>query len=251
MALTLVDNSTDNVNYGSGSGLDSPTLTAATLMFWVYPTTVANALRQVIGKKGAANTGWVVVKRGADGTNWAFLVDRATTDAGVDITGVQANVWQYMAYSWNVGATDFHSYLGTLSAVATEISAGVATGSGAQVDDSAESLIVGQGNQNATGMRMGIVQIVNRVLTLAEIQHLQFHPYPIPGTVLYTHLGLTGTGTQPDWSGNGNTGTVTGATVSEHVPLGPFFGWDSDEAYIVAAAAAASDPSRMLMGIGI
>ena len=222
MSLLFTDNSsTETVNFGSGSSLDSPNLTAATLMFWVYPTTVANALRQVIGKKGGPNTGWVVIKRGSDGTNWAWLGDRATTDCGVDITGVQANVWQFMAYSWNVGTSAFKSYLGTLTSAATDISAGIATGSGAQVDDSAESLIVGVSNQNATGMRMAHVHIVNRVLTLGEIQAQQFRPRPISGSVLFSYLGYNGTGTQTDWSGTGNSGTVSGPTVTDHVPI-PF-----------------------------
>jgi hypothetical protein len=51
-------------------------------------------------------------------------------------------------------------------------------------------------------------------------------PRPIAGCVGFWHLGANGVGTQPDWSGNANAGTVTGATVSDHVPLGPWFGYD-------------------------
>ena len=44
-------------------------------------------------------------------------------------------------------------------------------------------------------------------------------------------------GTQPDWSGNGNSGAVTGATVADHVPLGPPFGFDPEWQGITTVAA--------------
>jgi hypothetical protein len=52
---------------------------------------------------------------------------------------------------------------------------------------------------------------------------------------IFIHLGFAGTGTQPDLSGHGNSGTVTGATVGAHVPLGPMFGLDAALPYRVAA----------------
>jgi len=73
----------------------------------------------------------------------------------------------------------------------------------------------------------------DRALSLGEIRSLQFHPRVLSGCVLYSHYGFNGTGTQPDWSGKGNSGTVTGATVSNHVPLGSPFGFDDPLPYIV------------------
>jgi hypothetical protein len=37
--------------------------------------------------------------------------------------------------------------------------------------------------------------------------------------------GSNGTGTQPDYTGNANNCTVTGATQSDNVPIGPVFGY--------------------------
>jgi concanavalin A-like lectin/glucanase superfamily protein len=39
-------------------------------------------------------------------------------------------------------------------------------------------------------------------------------------------LGLGAGGAEPDWSGNHNNMTVSGALVADHVPLGPDFGFD-------------------------
>lgn len=225
MALLFADNSADSVGHGSGASLDF--LTAATVLMWIYPTTVANALRQIIGKKGGANTGWVIFKRGTDGTSWAVQVDRVTADGTVDLPGMQANVWQYIGFSWNTTTNAFASYRGTLTAVVADVTALAVPGSGVQVDDSAENLSVGSGNQSASGMSVAMVQVYNRVLTLAEIRQQQFRPFPKSGCVLFSHYGFQGTGTQRDYSGAGNVGTVTTATVSAGVPIVPFpYGMD-------------------------
>lgn len=230
MALEFTDNGSSVVNFGSSASIDSPTMTAATLMFWVYPLTVANALRQIVAKKGAANTGWIVIKRGSDGTAWAWLGDRATTDAQVDLTGVQANVWQFMAFQWEVSSNTFKSFIGTLTAKVAEVSASVVNGSGAQIDDSAENLTVGLGNQTPAGMRMKHLHLVNRLLTLGQIeeqryvtrepiQSSRFSRHLLPGSVLYSEMGYGGTLTQYDWSGTGNSGTGTAVSLAVDPPV--------------------------------
>ena len=83
-----------------------------------------------------------------------------------------------------------------------------------------------------------MLQVHNTDLALAEIQRQQFRPHPLASTLVFCMLGYAGTGTQPDWSGNGNNGTVTGATVADHVPLGAFGfqGWPG--AFTAAAVVA-------------
>jgi len=73
---------------------------------------------------------------------------------------------------------------------------------------------------------IAIVAVVDRVLTLGEIQSWQFRPRVVSGTKLFCHLGYDGVGDQADWSGTVGTGTNTGATQADHVPLGPTFGLD-------------------------
>jgi len=45
---------------------------------------------------------------------------------------------------------------------------------------------------------------------------VQLRPF-CSGCTTYYELGWASTGTQPDLSGSGNKGTVTGATVAAHV----------------------------------
>ena len=80
--------------------------------------------------------------------------------------------------------------------------------------------------------------LLNRVASQQEIVSLQFNPRVVSGTKVFMPLGWNGTGTQPDLSGNGNSGTVTGATVAAHVPLRPLFGVHT--VVRVAAAVAAT-----------
>jgi len=80
--------------------------------------------------------------------------------------------------------------------------------------------------------------VIRRRLTLGELQQLQFAPL---GACNVTNTELLfeyhGTGTQADYSGNGSNGTVTSATVADHVGLGPSFGFDPGWIpYTVAAA---------------
>jgi hypothetical protein len=57
---------------------------------------------------------------------------------------------------------------------------------------------------------------------------------------LWIECGYYGTGIHADWSGNGNNGTVTSATVADHPALPPPLGFDFDWPGVTAAAAAAA-----------
>lgn len=120
-------------------------------------------------------------------------------------------------------------YLGDLSTVPTECTYGTATdGSGTVTDDSAANLWVGNnpGGTLAWQGRIAGVHFCDRVLTLGEIQRQWMRFDANANSRIISHLGFNGTGTQPDWSGSGNPGTVTGATVANHVPSGAPFGFN-------------------------
>jgi hypothetical protein len=90
--------------------------------------------------------------------------------------------------------------------------------------------------------RGAILALFNRVLLLPEIQAWQYRPRNLSGCVGFWRLGSNGTATQPDFSGNGNSGTVTGATVAEDPPLGK---WRRRaHVYVPWAAAVGAPPIR-------
>ena len=72
------------------------------------------------------------------------------------------------------------------------------------------------------GRQDSVTSLHNRRLSLGELKTQQFAPHPVSETVLFVPLGFNGTGTQADWSGNGNNCKVTGATQSADVPIATF-----------------------------
>lgn len=244
MSLSFTAATTNRVAYGTALG----NWTAGSWVFWYYPTTLASfvSIVQLYGSSavpsiiGGVTTSELrmVWRRGAGGSNMTYETNNAS---------ITTNKW------WYVGATVDQSagagvkvkfYVGDLSTLAvlktngttTDVSSGYVTNNGA-------TFYVGDNATDVTPqvMRFACVQFFpSIVLTLAEIQALQFRFGPWrTGVKLFSHLGFNGTGTQPDWSGNGNAGTVTGAAVAPHVPLRPFFGADQHLDLNVIAAAAA------------
>lgn len=225
------------VNFGSGSALDN--MNTATTLVWLYPTDVTlgdqavmikaevvgfTAYRSVyIGNTGGLNgTVYADVKRTSD-----LLVRSAAST-------LSSNSWQVISVCWNTGGVnaDQQIFVGNLTTPMAEVTYSTqAVGSGTPGDDAAQSLAVGNASPTSPQSwsryagRIALVMRWNRVLPLGELRQQQFRPHVTSGLKLFSVLGWNGTGTQADWSGCTDTGcpnqgTVTGATVADHVPLG-------------------------------
>lgn len=226
LASLSFSGSTDQVDFGSAALLDN--INTGTYFVWLKNDAFA-AFEQLINKGNAAGTRHRLGFAGAGAPdNFRFLIQRATTPLEIisSDTPFVSNTWQCVAVTFDSGggSTDQKLYVGSLTAPIAEVSSYSIqqAGSGAVGDDSGDSLLIGNTNQNNvwTG-QIAVVAIWNRVLTAAEIRAQQFRPFckASDGCVLFTHLGWAGTGTQPDLSGNGNNGTVTGASLADHVPI--------------------------------
>jgi hypothetical protein len=241
MALLFTSGSNDRVNFGSGATLDN--VTTGTTVAWVYPTSLAADQR--FWQKGLAGTGnyWGFAPDFSVGSGTLGIeIQRATSNCeAISVTGtLTANVWNFVCATWNTGgaAGDQRLYVGTLTANAAEASYSSQTAGSGSVGDNSGADLIGC-NRSTGGIalvgRMAVVALWNRQLTLGEIIEQQWRPRPTSGCVLMAHLGYNGTGSQPDWSGNGNAGTVTGATVIDHVPVASPFAWVPDySSYVVA-----------------
>lgn len=211
-------------------------LTAGTLMFWCV--IVSDALRG------------------------ALFSDQSTADITLDYTGTSAGdpisiqryratqyllaqapagnfaaygllKWLFIAATFNSagGDTDQKLLVGDLSTPAAEPSSYTTqrAGSGAASTGGTLSTLVGA-RFKASRFWPGAIAwgaVWDTALTVAEIQAQQWRSgYPVvqPGNCkLLCHYGANGVSAQPDWSGNGISGTVSGATLTYHVPLGPWF----------------------------
>jgi hypothetical protein len=234
------------VSVGSNAALDQ--MTVGTVLCWCQLDSAPPGNDSRIWSKGATglDTG-LRINNTAGATNLRHFVVRSGTTLVVDTDnppGLASGAWAFIGASWNTAGAngDQHLYSGSLSLAVAEVSSYVTrvVGSGTLLEDPAEPGILGNrgaGSRQFDGI-LATVLIFSRQLALGEIRAQQFHPHAISGCVGFWHLGFAGTGTQPDWSGGGNHGTVTGATVAAHVPLGPPFGGDAAAPYAVAAAPA-------------
>lgn len=238
----LCDDSTEYINHGSGATIDD--VFTGCIMAWVYLTSLPTGsghAQRILAKGQASVSGEDFLFGTAGGNSLLFSISRATTGALIlagftnFATQVTTNKWLFIAYNYDATSTtnsNQNVYTGDLSTLAAECTSYTVqqAGSGAGLTNAPNNCYVGN-NADATTEclegRIGWLGWWNARQTLAQIQMQQFFQRVSSGCLLFTHYGFGGTGTQADWSGNGNNGTVTNATLADHFPLGPFFGFDS------------------------
>jgi hypothetical protein len=222
MALTVTGGSSNRINHGSASMFDN--LATWTWLLWIKTGTLTT-FKPIFDKK--TTTGYRLF---SPGTGGGARLAASSDNAGGQVfyrttTALSDNTFHCVAVTFdNAGSAGekFNIYTGTLTAALAEASYDTTTDfTGAVSDNAAGDVLIGNNTGLADGYPAAFSYAIhwNRVLPLAELQSQQFHPRVSSGCLLFTAYGYNGTGTQPDWSGNGNAGTVTGATLSDHVPL--------------------------------
>lgn len=194
-------------------------LSPLTILCWQRPVNTGEVAGRYIDKGG--NTAWFIVTGGHD-----FRVLFSGNDVLRTTQSSQnpANTWTHLAATWD-GSTN-----GTgirLYANGVEVTSYSATGNatGSRDSDAAADLIIGN---NAAASRtyngrISHLQIYNRELSAGEITTLMHKPGKIlSGCVGYWPLfGVASP--EPDWSGGGLNGTLTGTSVADGPPVGPPF----------------------------
>ncbi len=230
MSLNFGTNVSDRVDCGSAAILDDlPSSTNGFTVLSITKRTGTGANQQIVTKFQNTTT-----------SSWNFLVDNAPSEGvtrflilrpgGTHTDYITSTVthpvdqWTFAAGTFKNGDTPAMSiYHSSMNAEVSEASYNTSTnGSGALTSEAAANLYIGnlQLNTNTPFKGdIGIVAVVNRKMTLAECKDWKGNPRMIAGCIGFWRLGENGTGTQPDYSGNANAGTVTGATVSANPPI--------------------------------
>lgn len=233
MGLSFVGGSTQRVAITAAASIN--TMADGCACWWQYTTSVANNFRTAVGKaNNPASHGWQAHLRGTDGSVMRMDILRATVNGTVDTPAgtVKVNLWQFMAWYWSTTNNVAAVYVGTLENPARDVGATVVIGSGAMNSDSADTLLIGNDTGVATsypGVISAMMLIRNRRPSLDEIHQIQEELLVLPNyhsSIAAKHefcvglwaLGKNGTSTQHDLSGNGNHGTVTGATMAFNPP---------------------------------
>jgi len=225
MALLFGSNANDVVNHGSASSLDN--LQAFTLLYFI---TCTNPL--TFGRWWYKDAGGGTSHRfnNQPGTNSEvnLFVKFGGTNAGANTTdlSITADVPHWVVATFDVAASPMIRLYGApINSSIVEGSYGFQDdGTSGKTADAAGSWMVGNNNTpNApTFGKISLFMAWNRALPLGELLQQQSNPHFTPGNIIFSHYGIhgaSGAGVQQDWSGNGNHGTVTGATKTDHAPI--------------------------------
>jgi hypothetical protein len=200
-------------------------MTDGTFLVWCYPTdnTVRQGLVYHIG--GGGGTGEYYLEWQGQQVAKNFDVARmrgtqyslARADAA-NFANFATSKWNFIAGAFDtVNTTGNKLLIGDLTHAAAEPSAYTIqrTGSGAASTSNGDCYIGVHSNTTFEFHgEIAFVGVWNRVLSNAEIIQQQWRPRITSGCVLFTFPGLYGTGSQPDFSGNATSGTITGAAAS-------------------------------------
>lgn len=232
----------DLVDMGTSTSLVP---TAGSWMGWVYLTSDTD--RQGLWQSNGADEHGVHWNAHAAGDPFDAYFTRSTSALLVNANAANfaaygLNKWVFFSFVWNsAGAnSDQKFFMGDLATPCAEPSAynTQLVGSGTSGTSITSCYI---GNQGLTSRelkgRCAWNAMWNRALTREEHIVQQYRPHVTSGCVAFYHIGANGTGTQADWSGNGNNATVTGCSVDVDVPLGPWYGgWSGWRGNYTAAA---------------
>lgn len=230
MAL-LFDASSEDVDHGAGPQIDGNS--PFTVGIWLNPSTVSASNRQVGGNTCSLSTNARLMTSASSGTGvMRILVPVAggsTLREATSVTStISASAWQFVVFKHDSGDTPMcRMYHGDLTTVVTEVSYSSNDNNSGTPRAADGNLIIGADPGNGIPFEGDIACVMvwpTTALTLAQIRQIQFLFYPqFSGCELFSHYGWNGTSGCVDWSGNGNNGTITGATVSDHVPILPAF----------------------------
>lgn len=195
-----------------------------TVLAWIYPTSAAISGLVTKGTAGGNNRRSFEVAQNVVQSVYA-TVDCATSSASSQSQAntVVSNQWQVVGMRYDDTTKTIDLFWGDVATLIAEVTYDSQTaGSGAVGNNDAADQFIGcfgSGSSGSFAGRIGAVAIFNEQLALAEMETWQFSPYPNKSScVLDILLGQDGTGTQRDLSGNGNNGTITGATLGADDP---------------------------------
>lgn len=243
MALTFAADGDRVVT--SGAGIASPS--AGTFCQWFYPTD--NAARQTLFRLNGAGEFDVVFR--ADQANDPLQCGRQRSSTYATAYANTANFaafgyskWLFLVFCWDTaGASAAQRLLiGDVTTQPAEPSAYSSQAEGSGTTDNSVGHCEMGNTATATWVREfhGRIQtaaIWNRILSSAEILSQWRQMKPLSGCLGFWVLGRNGVNSQFDYSGNGNAGTVTSATVGDdpsRLPFAPMRAWG----YIPGAAPA-------------
>ncbi|MGV3723012.1 MAG: LamG domain-containing protein [Actinomycetota bacterium] len=192
--------------------------TAGTLAVWWYPTFAqTDGLGHVVFDVRDSGNIFHLLKNGSNQLSAGWIV--AATEYKVNVASanytLNQNAWNSIVLTWDDAANETRLYLnGTLIGTTSTLVTWTTTG----------TRYIGNSSGLANDARGRLAELVicDRIWSSGERAAFDAGvlPYRIGATDSYYSLG-GGDTDEPDLSGNGNTGTVTGPTRGDHAPVLP------------------------------
>ncbi len=220
MSLTL-NSDTDIIRVGTPGW---PGTGPFTCIMWHKPAAITSNRRLFDGKGTGVNT----VRWNGTGGNITMEKGRATTDAS-RTTSTTHTAGSWICHGFTFSETNgVNVYEGTLTSTMVLATYSAEEDGAGGSDDSSGNMGIGNisGASSAAFGDYGTFIVFDFEMTLAQIQEQQFRPHVLSGCDGFYVMGVDGAGNVPDWSGNNIACTPVGVVVSDHVPLGPLFGFD-------------------------
>lgn len=217
-SLSFSNGGAQRVVYNS-SGLDN--LSTFTWVLFFSLTASPSTTRVALNKGTAAAAGEKLLRVRSDNTIESYWRE---TGGGTDHNRISSNTltngsWYCAAVTFDVAATPCsHIYLAAAGSVLAEVSYGTSNnGTPTTTANGSNNFRVGNNsnNNNAPPMIASIVAAFDAVLSTSNLQAILDSPRfaaTLSSCKLLSKIGMDGTGTQADLSGNSNTGAVTSAT---------------------------------------
>lgn len=254
MSRLFVGNSnTDIINTGQDALFDG--LAALTLSIWCYRTADNTAYNRTFSKGvSLVKTYGLFVGAGGDlNKPFVLLNDGADRYAGPPATAPAANTWYHHGATWD--GANLRNYV---DGVETASSPSAATGT---MGTNALNLAIGADPEEFAALqassfpgRLAEPAIWNVAASAGEMAALArgVSPLRIRPTALLGYWPLFGVGSpEPDYSGNGNNGTITGSvTQADHAPVQAPFGGDTWRVWVPSAVTGRLIYPNALDGIG-
>lgn len=212
--VTISNDSSNNATFGTTTGMS--------YTGWIYVRTDGEAdTGRIFDKRGAggASGAWLTTQS-QSGSNFSlwFQIDRATQDASCVVILVPLNQWHHFAVTWGggdgTGSNAPKIYIDGALATTTSTPTG---GSGTIVDDTANSLILGNSpnnNRALDGYIRGFKVYRNQNLSAQDVLTDMRGGLPYAPNANYAFTEGTGS-TLTDSGSGADNGTITNAAWSD------------------------------------
>ena len=204
----------DIIACGNGASLADVFDGGGTFAAWIFPITLGEGNSGIIGCKvnsGALTAAWSVFMNQTNKISMRYDFSSGDAVWGTANNSIKLKVWNHVAAVYDNGniANDPTMYINGVVMAITQTS----NASGSRVSDSSNPFRIGS-RAGASDLvfngSIAEVHLYSRTLSPIEINQIMHFPGSITDSAGLWHLDGTAA-PEPDSSGNGNGGTVTGA----------------------------------------